>query len=61
MNNFGCPTTEQHTYKVEFEKHMTDIDINLSMRKDAPHYDSNQTRIAYSDFVDFIKEIINEK
>ena len=47
MSDFGCPNTEQITHKSSFEAHFLSVGLNFSMRKDAPHYDNNKTRIAY--------------
>lgn len=43
---YGCPSTEMWSLRYFFEKANPHLD--LEMRKDAPHYDSAKTRIAYS-------------
>jgi len=56
MNNFGCPATEQRTRMKEFEESEFAVGMDLSMRKDAPHYDNHNTRIAFYKFDFTIKK-----
>lgn len=47
----GCPETEMRTLKQVFEDDSTfSIGMDLTMRHDAPYYDSKETRIAYFKF-----------
>lgn len=44
--SYGCPETEMWMFRDKFE--LEHPHLNLKMRLDAPHYDSKETRIAYS-------------
>ena len=45
---YGCPHTEMWTRRAAFEE--AHPDLNHFMKKDAPHYASGKTRIAYSEW-----------
>ncbi len=68
-HGFGCPSTEMRSRKAKFEKINQNWDISFVMKKDAPHYASSKTRIAYfqfeklpdskwQKFVNFIKQYL---
>lgn len=46
FNGYGCPNTEMWMRRAAFEE--AHPDLSLFMKKDAPHYASKATRIAYS-------------
>lgn len=43
---YGCPDTEMWQRRAEFEAQCSP-NLSLAIRKDAPHYDSHYTRVAY--------------
>lgn len=47
-NGYGCPNTEMWTRRAAFEE--AHPDLNLFMKKDAPHYAHAETRKAYTNW-----------
>lgn len=47
--NFGCPLTEMVTRLQKFEDYCkeTSLELNFSIAKNSPHYQSRITRIEY--------------
>ena len=45
-NGYGCPNTEMWTRRAAFEE--AHPDLNVFMKKDAPHYANAETRKAYT-------------
>lgn len=50
FNDFGCPETEMRSFRFLFESHPEYSHLNFTMKNDAPHYTSAETRIAYTNW-----------
>lgn len=48
--NWGCPTTEQRTRAEEFALAPESTGLNLKFNNNGPHYQSDKTRIAFSEW-----------